>query len=508
MMRSRFFYAALFVLSPLPVLADSWDSLASISAEPTPGYVCYGNADGKNITCNSTAPYVDATGKVGIGTTIPTAPLSVFLDNGSAGGSNIRNFSGASQLFLQRSAGTLASPAQLTGVNTVGYVIGSGFDETITMRNIANIEFISAGTITSTSAPGRLAFSTTASGSLGPIERMRINESGNVGIGTTSPAHKLDVNGNIGLAASSYVNWAATDGSTGYGLRDNAGTLEYKNSGGAWSVLGGVATNFAAGTAAAPGLYVTGDSDTGLFEPSANALSIAAGGVEAARFNTAASAVNYLSVTPSATGSAVQIATAGSDTNVSLALMPKGTGGVGIGTASPSVALDVYGSSIFVTNASDIASIKTYGYRNGTAANAFNSLRARGTSVSPAALQSGDAIGNFGAEGYNGSAFTGNSSALIQFVAAENFTSTAMGTGIDFITTSLGSASSARTTKMKITADGIVAIGTTAPASDVKADINGAAKIAGTGSETCATAADLGKIRLNPATGRIQICRQ
>ncbi len=42
--------------------------------------------------------------------------------------------------------------------------------------------------------------------------------------------HKLDVNGNIGLAASSYINFGATDGNTGYGIRDNAGTLEFKNS--------------------------------------------------------------------------------------------------------------------------------------------------------------------------------------------------------------------------------------------------------------------------------------
>ncbi|MFC1747731.1 hypothetical protein ACFL2V_02880 [Pseudomonadota bacterium] len=60
-------------------------------------------------------------------------------------------------------------------------------------------------------------------------------DSGNVGIGDTSPNHKLDVAGNIGLDASSYINYGDTDGSTGYGFRDNAGTLEYKDSGGAWA---------------------------------------------------------------------------------------------------------------------------------------------------------------------------------------------------------------------------------------------------------------------------------
>jgi hypothetical protein len=44
--------------------------------------------------------------------------------------------------------------------------------------------------------PGRLVLSTTASGSSTPTERMRIDSSGNVGIGKT-PTTKLDVSGTI-----------------------------------------------------------------------------------------------------------------------------------------------------------------------------------------------------------------------------------------------------------------------------------------------------------------------
>ena len=42
-----------------------------------------------------------------------------------------------------------------------------------------------------------------------------------------------------GLAAGKYLNWGATQGSTGYGIRDNAGTIECKNSGGAWAACAG-----------------------------------------------------------------------------------------------------------------------------------------------------------------------------------------------------------------------------------------------------------------------------
>jgi hypothetical protein len=39
-------------------------------------------------------------------------------------------------------------------------------------------------------------------------------------------------------AASGYHNWGTTQGSSGYGIRDNAGTIEIKNSGGSWASPG------------------------------------------------------------------------------------------------------------------------------------------------------------------------------------------------------------------------------------------------------------------------------
>lgn len=60
-------------------------------------------------------------------------------------------------------------------------------------------------------------------------------------------------------------------------------------------------------------------------------------------FTTTASAVNQIGIANAATGGAATISAVGGDTNISLALTPKGTGGVGIGTA-PSYKLDVFGS--------------------------------------------------------------------------------------------------------------------------------------------------------------------
>lgn len=48
-------------------------------------------------------------------------------------------------------------------------------------------------------------------------------------------AFAIYASGNSITPASTYRNWGTTNGSSGYGLFDNAGTLQMKNSGGAWS---------------------------------------------------------------------------------------------------------------------------------------------------------------------------------------------------------------------------------------------------------------------------------
>lgn len=89
-----------------------------------------------------------------------------------------------------------------------------------------------------------------------------------------------------------------------------------------------VVKNFIAGlgTVSAPTYSFSADADTGIYHPTTNVLGIAAGGVDVARFNTAASGVNYFNFTASATTAAIALAAAGSDTNVSISYAPKGTG--------------------------------------------------------------------------------------------------------------------------------------------------------------------------------------
>lgn len=88
----------------------------------------------------------------------------------------------------------------------------------------------------------------------------------------------MPVHFSTGLIASNgaLLNAPVSDGTNGQALvTDGAGQLSFADAGGAAEIDGG--------TAAAPGLPVVGDSDTGLFSDTADTLSIAAGGVEGLR---------------------------------------------------------------------------------------------------------------------------------------------------------------------------------------------------------------------------------
>jgi hypothetical protein len=92
----------------------------------------------------------------------------------------------AGNIDLSRSRGTAAARTIVSSGDNVGRVSYGGYDGAAFIE-LAKIEGAVDGTPGTNDMPGRLVFSTTADGASSPTERMRIDSSGDVLIGTTSP---------------------------------------------------------------------------------------------------------------------------------------------------------------------------------------------------------------------------------------------------------------------------------------------------------------------------------
>jgi hypothetical protein len=178
---------------------------------------------------------IDPTGKVGIGTITLPGKLTLF-NNGSTPASNWVNlgspiFVGFSEaaggngdfilamasntrttrpnFIARRARGTLVAPLAVANNDFISSLQASGYDGSA-FQNPANIDFFVDGTPSSGNVPVRISFAT-GSNLSNRVERVKIgstgnitfntsqlfldNTSGNIGIGTITPAQKLHVEG-------------------------------------------------------------------------------------------------------------------------------------------------------------------------------------------------------------------------------------------------------------------------------------------------------------------------
>jgi hypothetical protein len=148
------------------------------------------------------SPFViDASGNVIVGYTATIAgsnsyipPLQVSTGNTNNSGVGINAFSagsGTGFLHLNRSKSNTIGTNALVSINdSLGVVRFSGADNTNYIAS-AEIRGQVDGTPGTNDMPGRLTFYTTADGDNSPTERMRIDSSGNLGVGTTSPNTRI-----------------------------------------------------------------------------------------------------------------------------------------------------------------------------------------------------------------------------------------------------------------------------------------------------------------------------
>jgi hypothetical protein len=153
------------------------------------------------ILGNSSITKTQLQGNVGIGTTSPGAPLHIVATT-QLTDALILEFSGTYvggpyQTF-QYNEGAFA-PSETTDL-WGGLRFRSAYSSGTYSGYGAAIEARQDGTLTSTSSPAALIFKTTDDGTLVLDERMRITNAGKVGIGTTAPVNKLEIQNTTSVA--------------------------------------------------------------------------------------------------------------------------------------------------------------------------------------------------------------------------------------------------------------------------------------------------------------------
>ena len=295
---------------------------------------------------------VNASGYVGVGTSSPSSLLDV------AGAVNVAyGTSAAPSLGFENDTGTgfYHTASGITGYSSLGvakFTMSTGLTSTSNFGFQVNTGAGSAAAPTFTfhgeavsgmwqPSFGNIAFS--ASG----VEVVRMTASGNVGIGTITPAAKLSVNGSMVVmgSTSGYNGFVASAvaGSTVWTLPVNDGTsgqvLTTNGSGQlAWTTAGGgsgdfmkngsvnMTGNFVAqpGTAASPGVTFVGDTTTGTFQPASSNLGWSVAGAEKMRIN--ASGYVGIGTTSPTYGLEVKVVASGTVSSFAARANPGATG--------------------------------------------------------------------------------------------------------------------------------------------------------------------------------------
>lgn len=100
----------------------------------------------------------------------------------------------AASLFnFRKSRGTRASPTGVLAGDVISTFQSQGHDGTSTYLTGTNIRSVVTTDWTTTGAATALTFGTASTSTTTPSERMRIDASGNIGIGTTSPTIRVDI---------------------------------------------------------------------------------------------------------------------------------------------------------------------------------------------------------------------------------------------------------------------------------------------------------------------------
>jgi len=173
-----------------------------------------------NINTNNTARMTILNGgNVGIGTTSPGTNLEVVSTTSGIRGITTTTYStNPGGLFQTRGArGTLGSPSPLLINDPFSWYAMSGYDgSAFSFQSLpTGMGGVATENWSSTAHGSAVRFISTPNGTTNGVEAMRVDQNGNVGIGSTSPRSSLDVNGTLLLKASTLNVTTTIDFSTG-----------------------------------------------------------------------------------------------------------------------------------------------------------------------------------------------------------------------------------------------------------------------------------------------------
>ena len=143
------------------------------------------------------------------------------------------NTAGPEFKFLKSRDSTIGSNTIVQSGDKLGMISFYADDGTDYVSEAAMIKAEIDGTPGANDTPGRLVFQTAADGSNSTTERMRIDSSGNVGIGTSSPSRVLDIQVSSDNAIGSVVSGTSSIAGFVFGDTgaDDQGGVLYNNNG-------------------------------------------------------------------------------------------------------------------------------------------------------------------------------------------------------------------------------------------------------------------------------------
>lgn len=158
----------------------------------TSGSVVFAGASGVYTQDNANFFWDDTNNRLGIGNASPNAKVHITDQTNSAFTLNQYNDSEGALFRMYSARGTIASPTGLTTDSVLFSTRGFGYTSAGAFSGaVVQINAKAAQTFTSTAQGTYIQFSTTANGTTSASERVRIDQSGFVGINVTNPQQLL-----------------------------------------------------------------------------------------------------------------------------------------------------------------------------------------------------------------------------------------------------------------------------------------------------------------------------